>query len=134
MLRNVLFCASLALALTLTAGCKKEEKAGKVDLNAVEGTYKGTLTWTYEKSGDTKTEETSVKVSKLDGLTKSLGDYMVDGLTAKIKSNENGKLILAIEGLGIAKGEAELTGSELSFKIAHNSIVTYTKEFKGKKQ
>ena len=73
-------------------------------------------------------------MSKLDGLTKALGDYMVDGLTAKIKSNENGKLILTIEGLGIAKGEAELTGSELSFKIAHNSIVTYTKEFKGKKQ
>jgi|GEM_PF-2447574 len=135
MLRNVLFCASLALALTLTAGCKKEEKAGKVDLNAVEGTYEGYKTRIYDKNAmpwkTSWTREERVVVKRLDGKHSNgvVGDFSIDGTRVKIKSNENGKLTLTFDS-GLASGEAVITGSELTYKA---SFDIYTEEFKGKK-
>lgn len=135
MLRNVLFCASLALALTLTAGCKKEEKAGKVDLNAVEGSYEGYKTRIYDKNEmpweTSWTREERVVVKRLDGKHSNgvVGDFSIDGTRVKIKSNENGKLTLTFD-FGWASGEAVITGSELTYKA---SFDIYTEEFKGKK-
>ena len=88
------------------------------------GTHKRcTLTTTYEKQGDAKAEEISIKKSALDGpLRRSVGTQWTDGLASKIKWDEMvGKLLastrlapqgkapfpvrsdLTIEGFGISR-------------------------------
>ena len=131
MLRSILLYSGVALAVTLAAGCKKEKdnggNAGRVNLESVLGTYKGSLTT------QGKTEDREVELRKANAVERGLGaDYTIDNVPALVQSNGDGKVVFTFKGV-LAKGEATVEGTTLTYTMTFGQNED-KREFKGTKK